>query len=867
MQILTIGNWRVRKAADPVSSDHIEEYTFDWIREDDEWMYSPDAASAHQILLDNERIDSEILKGEGEGCRWVSEADWIYRTTFDAPETQSERCFLKFCGIDTCADVFLNGAWIAHHDELYIPLEVEISDRIQAKNELLLYIHSPYKVVRLRSADMPDEWKNKVHPERMLRKPDQDFSCGLGARPYITPIGLFEDVLLCLDSGSRINNVTTDYQLGVRLDRAELSTSVRLCGSMPGYAVGISVYAPDDALAARTQLDAECEEIIWDTVIDRPRLWYPKGYGAQELYRICVELKDEEGRTVDSQEIFTGFRKVDAINRFRFRINGRDIRLWGANYVPHPGLDHRWNADLGLKTLQMLDACNMNLVRIWGQGVLPGKEFYAYCDRHGLLIWHDLFVCGYGAFPDSEKYVAYYLRESAYVIQNVKHHPSILFWCGNNETLFVANSPLSAECYYGCGYLQHEQRKLVSELDPNRPYVPSSPDAYGKAEDTDVSDTHGYQGLYYAAHQEYPLFCSEECHICMPPLHSLKKFIPEEELWHEGDSTCRFYPGGLADVRRQAEENHREYRDINTSAKNYPNWLAIPKGLKKYFGPLVEIDALPIGNYYDADDLDSFMYRYGAASCEAFRHSIGRARCGSSAVEAAAGRRSAGLMVWRMNNPWPIVDLALIDAYMEPSSAYYQVKRSFAPVTLYIDVKDHINLWGINDSSEDFFGKVRFCVFDKFWNRMETELEIPVYLRAGQSRVLECFDDLGAIRRECVLYAELLDPQERVIGWTDEFLAPECTQLFPEAKLTMRVEGSVLHIVSDSFARFVELKGNDDGDEFGWIFEDNYFDLIPFREKTVRIMGTHTKGRIEAKAHYSPYIASAELEVNKERAH
>lgn len=76
---------------------------------------------------------------------------------------------------------------------------------------------------------------------------------------------------------------------------------------------------------------------------------------------------------------------------------------------------------------------------------------------------------------------------------------------------------------------------------------------------------------------------------------------------------------------------------------------------------------------------------------------------------------------------------------------------------------------------------------------------------------------------------------------------------FPNARLELRVEDGVLQITSDQFARAVHLSGDADGDEFGWFFEDNYFDLMPGVPKTVRVLGQHSHGQVTAKAYYSPH--------------
>ena len=77
--------------------------------------------------------------------------------------------------------------------------------------------------------------------------------------------------------------------------------------------------------------------------------------------------------------------------------------------------------------------------------------------------------------------------------------------------------------------------------------------------------------------------------------------------------------------------------------------------------------------------------------------------------------------------------------------------------------------------------------------------------------------------------------------------------LFPDAKLSLQMEGTELVIQTDQYAHCVILTGDEEGDAFGWEFSDNYFHLLPFETKRVQIGEMHTAGTITAKPYYSPY--------------
>jgi hypothetical protein len=117
---------------------------------------------------------------------------------------------------------------------------------------------------------------------------------------------------------------------------------------------------------------------------------------------------------------------------------------------------------------------------------------------------------------------------------------------------------------------------------------------------------------------------------------------------------------------------------------------------------------------------------------------------------------------------------------------------------------------------------------------------------------------IGSFRKEHILYANLTDNSGRLISETHCLGDIERRTTFPNAKLDVKVRDGALVIRSDKYARAVILEGNADGDEFGWFFEDNYFDLMPAQEKIVRILGNHRKGQIKIKAWYSPHVTEIE---------
>ncbi len=140
---------------------------------------------------------------------------------------------------------------------------------------------------------------------------------------------------------------------------------------------------------------------------------------------------------------------------------------------------------------------------------------------------------------------------------------------------------------------------------------------------------------------------------------------------------------------------------------------------------------------------------------------------------------------------------------------------------------------------------------------LETEkvthiLAVPAAVAAGEARILCDLDSLGQFRLTSVLHASLHGADGRELARDTEYLKPERSLLFPDARLSLAVAGDGrLRVGADRFARCVELCGSDDGDELGWYFEDNYFDLMPGEERTVAVFGNHSKGVVTARARFS----------------
>lgn len=800
------------------------------------WMPNDGAEQVQEVLLREKRIGEEVLLGHTEGAQWIAERDWVYACDFQcAPEISG---YLRFGGVDTIAQIWLNGRKIAENDDMYVPLCVPVDGMLRGENRLVVRFESPLQAVQERLERIPEDRRRLMDRISVIRKCTLDF--GDFGNVRLTNVGLFEPVTFVAPDQCELSFTDVETTLNDRLNEARLSVTPHVRGVVaPAVRARLTLLDPDGAQVACAAAAPERTAVL---TVRNPALWWPKNYGGQPLYRLRVELLDAD-RLLDWEEKTIGIRELVRTGDMRFRVNHREIKLWGGNMVPFWGFTHRWDTGRCAEAMERIANLNMNVLRIWGGGMQYGDSFYEICDRLGVMVYQDFFL-HWAYYPEEEDYRRNYVREAEYQIRRLKHHPCILLWSGGNET-WMHNEENTYEKYdFGYAPFKEDFASACARLDSNRFYLTSSPAGGDYPSDPSEGDGHPLYYTYRHRVEKYPVFVSESARTSTGPLRSLKRFMREEEIWPEGYVNQVTYPS----VREQREQY------LSATEKFFiPLWkkVPIPDTWKKWSAGFFAGESAEVEHFYEAHDAESLVYRYNAAYAEFMRTYSEGVRRGKPSWDVTGPRRANGYLLWKINDTWPQFYCSLMDYFLETYIPYYQVRRSFAPVLLSFEEEDHLLLWGVNDTAEDVCGTVRALGFSMAYNRVMAQIEVPVLLRAGESRVITDLDRLCPVIREWVLFAELTAPDGRQIARSDAFIERERYLMFPDARLSLRQEGDEIVVATDRFAHCVELTGDDDGDEFGWFFEDNYFNLLPFEEKRVRVMGRHDSGEIFARAHYA----------------
>ena len=279
--------------------------------------------------------------------------------------------------------------------------------------------------------------------------------------------------------------------------------------------------------------------------IDRPFLWWPKGYGVQHLYKIDAELFAGD-ELIDRSTHKIGVRTIKLVRAdangptFQFEVNGQPIYIKGADWIPAALTPGRVTAADYEQLIKMAADAHINMLRVWGGGYYENPEFYETCDRLGILVWQDfMFACAY--YPDRQWFLDEVTTEATAVIKQLRNYACLALWCGNNENdwLHKIGAFGGGKKFYGKDIYHKLLPQIVSELDPGTDYIPSTPH-YDKPADQQPIAVHqwnvwsGHAPIreYIKPPNEVERFVTEFGFASMPCMETIKKFVPADALSH-----------------------------------------------------------------------------------------------------------------------------------------------------------------------------------------------------------------------------------------------------------------------------------------------------------------------------------------------
>ena len=467
-----------------------------------------------------------------------------YTTTFCADTLGDADTFLRFEGIDTVADIYLNGQLLRHTENMLIAHELCVNGLLRAENELVVHIYPTAIEARKYPANAENYAQRYNYGSLHLRKAAYMF--GWDIMPRFISGGIWKPVTLIQKPRERLEQfyLFTTALADTPMLRAKLSAF-------------FEVHSEEDFLKGlKITLDGTCGDSsfhethdVWHTSgrfafsLPEPRLWYPRNAGEQPLYNVTVRLWRGDA-LCDEQSVRFGVRTVELIRtsttdpegngEFVFRVNGKRVFCLGTNWVPLDAFPSR-NAERLRSALEMLDDLGCNMVRCWGGNVYEDDAFYDFCDERGIMVWQD-FGMGCGIYPQDDRFAGAIYGEAVAVIKRLRSHAAVVLWAGDNEDDILYRSANNADPQYN-RLTREVLPRALREHDIVRPYLPSSPyiDAEAFQTKKKISEDHlwgprdYFKGKYYG--ESVCHFASETGYHGCPSPATLRRFISKDRLW------------------------------------------------------------------------------------------------------------------------------------------------------------------------------------------------------------------------------------------------------------------------------------------------------------------------------------------------
>ena len=595
--------------------------------------------------LVNDRIYPEPLYGENNRPDKIPESlsreSWWYRTTFIVPDNYvGKKIWLNFDGINYSADIWVNGRMVGTMHGAFERGWVDISTNA-----------SPGKTATLAVLVRPQPHPGNPHEHTLANGMGRNggitasdgptFLCAIGW-DWIPAIrdrdsGIWQKVFLSATGPVIIKDplVTSDLPLP-KLDTADLTVQATVenvsdepqNGILRGTIGDVAFNAPVQLPARSSQILSFDAKNMPQLHIKHPRLWWPNGYGEQNLYSLKMRF-EVAGAVSDEQSTAFGIRKITysvpdsknltlSVNGVRIFCKGGD---WGMDEAMKRIPRERLEAQIRMHQL-----ANYNLIRNW-VGQSTGEDFYELCDQYGLLLWDEFFQPNPSDGPNPQD-IDTYLANVREKILRYRNHPSIAVWCARNEG-------------YPPKTIDAALQKLMAELEPKRLYQPSSTAGHG---------VYSHGPYCWRTPREYysfatnDIFKTEIGSVSIPTLESIHGMMPEKDWNTINDDWAEH------DLAKGAQKGDQ-----------YPKIIA--------------------ARYGELKNLADFVRKAQLANYESYRAMYeGR--------EAVMFQPATGVITWMSNPAQPSFVWQLYHHDLEPNASLFAVRKACEPVHIQLNEKN-----------------------------------------------------------------------------------------------------------------------------------------------------------------------------------
>lgn len=393
----------------------------------------------HTDLIRNNIIQDPFLSSNESACQWIGETNWIYESEpFDISDEvlKAEVVRMRFNGLDTYANVSLNGKTILRAENAHRSWEVDVKKYLNGHDNVLrIEFISAVKEGEKRLAALPYPLPGDGL-RAVTRKPQ--FHYGWDWGPKLITCGITKPIELIAYDLARFTDLHVD-QKEVTKELARLSVKFELHAAK-ACSGKIVCELPSTGENWTTEVELKKGITVVELPIDipYPYLWWCNDFGKQHMYEFSASFFSDDV-LIDSRKTRTGIRSVQLIQEkdsigesFYFKLNDEPVFAKGANYIPINYYPAQATNEDYVKLLTDCKNAHINMLRVWGGGVYEEDIFYDLCDEMGIMVWQDfMFACS--MYPADSSFVVNVINEAEEQTVRLRNHPCIALWCGNNE--------------------------------------------------------------------------------------------------------------------------------------------------------------------------------------------------------------------------------------------------------------------------------------------------------------------------------------------------------------------------------------------------------------------------------------------------
>ena len=600
-------------------------------------------------------------------AQWVQQYEWWYSLQFGFTENVTNQTVeLIFEGVDYSCEVWLNGHYLGKNDGAFSKFSFDVTeqlrihkwDYLKGRNMIMVKINPAPQVNALvagkKTPWFGDYWRD------------------------LAPMGIWRPVKLVTTGKMRFddvyanNTINKDGSADVNLELTVENTSSET-KDMHFIATieGKNFKSKTKKVEFFKTIKPGINKVTQNVQIKDAKLWWPWDLGDPNLYIAKVSIKDGEVNH-DYNETTFGIREVtskwnpgfvkdvDVTFPRSTYINGKFHFIRSACWGGPPDIFvGRTSKEEYFKLIDMAKKMNMNNIRIFGWHPPEIPEFYQYADEMGMTIWQDIIPLGTGNIPMDEEHLTAIFNEGVKVLKERRNHPSLIMMEGGEEMMFRTRDP-----HAGRAFLERLGDSLQAYV--KLPYVPDSPmtDPVGQAAGFKPKEAvHALRYFYemgrwlhedwYQTHANgYPIV-PEFAITSVPDVESLKKFIPENEMWPPGLSWGHHW----ADLTHLRMQNWDVFGDEKTGS------------------------------------LEEFVEATQDAQGTIFKNGIEHFRRDKPSL--------SGIALCHYITYWPDMKWGIVDNYQTPKNSYYFVQKAYQPLLVNFDF--HKRRWS---NKEAFTGAI-----------------------------------------------------------------------------------------------------------------------------------------------------------------